>query len=102
MSQEHINGQLKKSQDDALLKDFNTSRCTILTEMHGKKWRVCGMGPRKQQGIVKLVTLVREYDNFLTMIQDLPKIADSFYSVQTTLAPEDPADKKIIQLPNQN
>ena len=86
MSQEAINAQIKKQQDAALLRDFNANRCTILTEMHGDKWRVCGMGPRKHNGKIELVTLVREFDKFSDMIADLPKIADSFYSVTVNIA----------------
>lgn len=82
MSQEAINAQIKKSQDIQLRKDFEANRCTIITEKHGEKWRVVGMGARRAStGDIQLVTVTREFDTFPEMINDLQNLSGSFYAI---------------------
>lgn len=83
---------LRKSQDAQLRKDFEAARCTIITEKHGDKWRVIGMGARRAaDGNVQLVTVTREFDTFSDMVNDLSKLSSSFYEI----TPE-----KIVPNPN--
>lgn len=79
-----------KAEQEAILKrDLDARRCTILTELHGDKWRITGYGPKLKDGKPDLLSIAVEFNSLDEMIAALARIAAGFYNV-----PEPQSDLK--------
>lgn len=81
VSEESLARSKRREQEAALQKDFEAHRCTILTELHGDRWRIHGFGPKLKDGKPDLVAIVVEFDTVEKMLLALPEVAAGFYNV---------------------
>ena len=81
MSIESLEKSKQREREIALQKDFEANRCTILTELHGDKWRINGFGPKLKDGKPDLVAIVIEFNTLEELLAALPGVAAGFYNV---------------------
>lgn len=81
MSLESLEKSKRAEQESALQKDFEANRCTILTELHGDKWRIHAFGPKLREGKPDLAAIAIEFETLEKMLAALPGVAAGFYNV---------------------